>query len=981
MNRSSDRPGSSLQANPSSSSSPLPSIAFPRATVASTPQMRPNSPRSVRPSAHSPCPAICSWPAPPVNPRAELKPTAIAAPLTTPAAPPFYSALSAVPAQLSFSNSHLQLQTPNATQSPLFLSPHPSPIPPPLDGQNSPLLTIFRAASFNSAPPAGANSPIGNWGRETELRQKIQSLEEIVADYERQKLNVLGTFTDFRERVSERERQLEAEYSHKIIDLSEEVLGAKRHFEERMKSFQMLQEQFEREKEQALEKLRQDHQREIQALEQRFSQSQLLNLEKKYIMEIQKLEEERNGLRTERERLGEEFKGKLCRAESLFEMELTAAKMLYTRELQALREHEEALKDELAARQEEFHDRVVEMQFQSRQSKDEIVHCREEITQLEKALGQKAEEIQRLSKELAMARRKTEETIYQLDQVKSEAEEATRELSAQRERAQRLNGAEEARERLEETVRELRKELIGLRSKAELLEEERDGLKAQCESQAQLHDSQVTALEAMLQSVTSEKDGCEQRCQELVDRERADAEERELTLRREFSAKLGELEEQYNGLRQHVERENTEHFVPENKLWEEIESLRAEKGELEKELTQQNERTDGMAKLAEEIQKLEKSTMGEKRTTTAEEGEEEEGNDEVPSVEVLLEKLEQLEKSVEGIVREKKRMENRLEQIGEGETVWMKRLIETERELEGQKEHNEKEEEKHRYERERMREQMEALKLELKEQSELETKLREAEKRAEQTETDMDRLIRDMEKRHIMAMEEKINTLNREHERTVELMMQREREMEEKLEEMRKRKRDDGREERTETAVGETQTMEEHWDWDGDDETVREAPLRDTPKEKEELIRKLRQELDEANEAKRVKKPTVGKEGRSQSIASAGEHFSVCQKIFSESAKEEKKECRRPDQIRTFEPRKVSGQLSRMDSTMPRDVPLPAHCSAPSPSGAAPSQRSLLSPGVAQQRRVSPVRQMSANGKNGKGNGGSAAERRPAWKF
>lgn len=41
---------------------------------------------------------------------------------------------------------------------------------------------------------------------------------------------------------------------------------------------------------------------------------------------------------------------KLRRAQSLYETELTAAKMLYTRELQALREHEEALKEELAAR-------------------------------------------------------------------------------------------------------------------------------------------------------------------------------------------------------------------------------------------------------------------------------------------------------------------------------------------------------------------------------------------------------------------------------------------------------------------------------------------------------------------------------------------------------------------------------------------------------------------------------------------------------
>lgn len=57
-------------------------------------------------------------------------------------------------------------------------------------------------------------------------------------------------------------------------------------------------------------------------------------------------------MKAERERLGENFEVKLRRAESLFESELTAAKMLYTRELQALREHEEALKDELAARQE-----------------------------------------------------------------------------------------------------------------------------------------------------------------------------------------------------------------------------------------------------------------------------------------------------------------------------------------------------------------------------------------------------------------------------------------------------------------------------------------------------------------------------------------------------------------------------------------------------------------------------------------------------
>lgn len=121
-------------------------------------------------------------------------------------------------------------------------------------------------------------------------------------------------------------------------------------------------------------------------MEQRFSESQLLNLEQKlvfdfmryilnrtvpvdlcitehrddptenwnaccrYMIEIQRLEEERKSLKAEKERLGETFEMKLRRAQSLYETELTAAKMLYSKELEALRDHEEALKEELLAR-------------------------------------------------------------------------------------------------------------------------------------------------------------------------------------------------------------------------------------------------------------------------------------------------------------------------------------------------------------------------------------------------------------------------------------------------------------------------------------------------------------------------------------------------------------------------------------------------------------------------------------------------------
>lgn len=73
------------------------------------------------------------------------------------------------------------------------------------------------------------------------FRLSFQALEGTVAEYERQKSNVWGTFATYKAQVVDRERKLEAEYSTKILALSEEVLAAKKDFEERMKQFQALQ--------------------------------------------------------------------------------------------------------------------------------------------------------------------------------------------------------------------------------------------------------------------------------------------------------------------------------------------------------------------------------------------------------------------------------------------------------------------------------------------------------------------------------------------------------------------------------------------------------------------------------------------------------------------------------------------------------------------------------------------------------------------
>uniref|UniRef100_A0A1I8B5B8 FAM184 domain-containing protein n=1 Tax=Meloidogyne hapla TaxID=6305 RepID=A0A1I8B5B8_MELHA len=887
----------------------------------------------------SPCPAISSWPAPP--PRVELKPTAIAAPLSTSAFSTSSPSTSLRPAPTIVPLSQYTLHhspIPNllGATSPHSITPLPRLELPLSEGQESGnsthLLTMLRAIANGSAPPGAACSPgssVNCWGRETELRQKIQALEEIVADYERQKFNVLGTFSDFRERVAERERRLEAEYSTRILSLSEEVLGAKKDFEERMKSFHLLQEQFEREKEQSLEKLRQDHQREMQALEHYIVCKYTIL---RYILEIQKLEEERKNLKTERERLNEGFEVRFRRAESLFESELTAAKMLYTRELQALREHEEALKDELAVRQEEFQEKLIELQHYSKQSKEEVVNCRKEVVELEEKLKEKAAEIQRLAKELAAARRQTEDSFRRLGEARSEAEQNFHLLEEQREQLEQrnvqLNNAEELRARLEQTIGELRKEVIALSNRVDLLEIERDGLRAQAESQ-------------MLESVTREKEECAERCEGTLQKERAEAEERESTLRGEFSTKLSELEEQYNGLREHVEREDGE-FGPENeKLWEEVELLRGDKTDLEKKIEKQK---IDKKELSQAIHSIENKVEQEK-----DEEEEEEEEEEI-EMDKLLHKLYDLERSVEGIVKEKERAEARLEQLQEGDVnAGWKRADELNKELEEAK--KKLAEAEKRLASGSGDERVELLEKELANVKEL------LEEEREKSEKELRRL----ESQHSLALELKIGALNREHERTVEFIQQREQELAKKLELINEQNKSEKNLEENETQ---TDFNEEEKQKCFDEEeqkkiTNKEALRRE--KELIELIKQLQAELSEAYNKQACNCCCNKKELRSQSIANTNEHLAFCHKTT------ERIVVGRHEHWRCSSSNSGRGIVGRMEAVAPQEL-TPEH-----------SQHRLHSPIGNIHHRISPSHQLFF----GKGSSPSSekAEKRPAWKF
>lgn len=83
---------------------------------------------------------------------------------------------------------------------------------------------------------------------------------------------------------------------------------------------------------------------------------------------------------------------------------------------------------------------------------------------------------------------------------------------------------------------------------------------------------------------------------------------------------------------------------------------------------------------------------------------------------------------------------------------------------------------------------------------------------------ELKKINRRMEHEHGLALENKLNALNREHERTVELMQQREQKMANELEQFRREK--EGKRKRKE---GETQTEEE--EGEGEEEKGKEMEL------------------------------------------------------------------------------------------------------------------------------------------------------------
>lgn len=256
-------------------------------------------------------------------------------------------------------------------------------------------------------------------------------------------------------------------------------------------------------------------------------------------------------------------------------------------------------------------------------------------------------------------------------------------------KAELLDAAEDSRTHLESTIRKLQAEVKGLKNKVDFLEIERDNLQCQSESQNHLQASQINTLEAVLESVTKEKETSKEHYEKLLEQ----ADDREKSLRKELSTKFNELESQYNSLKDFVDESGA--FDPESsKVLEEVGILRAQKSYLEDEIAnlqaqrERNERPtfqylNDVSRAVDSIRKnvednIPQSSKSANRQASINNELQNRLNDTKPSeIHVVLNKLIQVEKDVETIIKEKNEAESKLVRLEEENRSLAKRLNES----------------------------------------------------------------------------------------------------------------------------------------------------------------------------------------------------------------------------------------------------------------------------------------------------------------
>lgn len=230
-------------------------------------------------------------------------------------------------------------------------------------------------------------------GKELELQQRVNKLEAEASDFERQKRESHAEFSEFKRNTELREGNLRAEHSQKLIGLSQDLLGVKRDFEDRLRQFGDGKEKLDQEKVAALEALRAKHREEIEAIhkahqaQQSGSSSEVAELTRRHEAEVTRLKEECESLSSEKSHLVEDYESKLEKLKAFHEREISALRDGESRKQeQEWKEKEEALRRTFAQKERNMNTKVQELTAELAVSDEDLSKYKDLLKKAEAAL-------------------------------------------------------------------------------------------------------------------------------------------------------------------------------------------------------------------------------------------------------------------------------------------------------------------------------------------------------------------------------------------------------------------------------------------------------------------------------------------------------------------------------------------------------------------------------------------------------------------
>nr|KAG5714215.1 hypothetical protein BaRGS_018432 [Batillaria attramentaria] len=320
------------------------------------------------------------------------------------------------------------------------------------------------------------------------------------------------------------------EHNQQIQQLTQDVLRAKREFEEHLQGFEAWKAQSEAEHTAAMQDAEIRHAKELDEIRgfQRNQDTEWLNqcaeIEDRFKGEILSLQDRLAAEHAQRLKMEEEFSQKLEKAQAFYEKELQALQQNraanFEGELSALRDQQEKLKNDFAAQEKELRKQIDRLVRQLADAEDAAEAHKQAEERLMKELGSKDSSTASLYQQLEAAHQETAAALARLRDVETELSASKERCSDQAQdllQKSALIGELEANKMQKAAqVEELTNKLNDLHQRLAQLTAERASLESQQHSLSTEQQSQLASLRQMIQDLTVEKETMRQKYEREV---------------------------------------------------------------------------------------------------------------------------------------------------------------------------------------------------------------------------------------------------------------------------------------------------------------------------------------------------------------------------------------------------------------------------------------------------------------------------------